>query len=193
MMRKNSMVCVVSAVLVTFVMVWQTLPIRSAVLDFPGRQAGDISVRIDKQEVVPGELVRMEETIAAKKNARVIGVKHDVLRIGRFDPSTNGLVNLDKDEFRLVSNDQNFDNLPWNLGMSHGMSFDVQNPRRKGTEFEFRPKRLGIYLITVSWLLRENDASISSYPAVLIVKPPVDGDGKPIVKAEWLEEKQGKD
>jgi hypothetical protein len=84
--------------------------------------------------------------------------------------------------------DKYFSGLSWNLGMSHGLPFSVRNPRSKGTEFEFRPKKLGIYLIVVEWSLNGPKERIASQPAVSVVGPPVDEDGKALVKPEWIED-----
>jgi hypothetical protein len=52
------------------------------------------------------------------------------------------------------------------------------------------PQTLGIFLITAEWLAHYNGKSawIASNPIVVVVKPPLGGDGKPLIKAEWLKD-----
>jgi hypothetical protein len=117
------------------------------------------------------------------------GIDHDVLRIGRYDKKLGKLVNIRKSElFRIVNCHVEFRGLPGSSSSDHGLGFEIRTSKYKGVEFPFRPKRLGIYLITASWRLEEPKGEISSSPIVLVVKPPLDAEGHPIVKPEWLEE-----
>jgi hypothetical protein len=130
------------------------------------------------------------ELVPRAAKARVDVIRHSVIRIGRFDRKLGGLVNLeDSDEFIRVNPSDEFSGLPTGIGFSHPLQsddFEIRNRKFEGVEFEFKPKRLGIYLINCTWWLEE--ARISGAPVVLVVKPPTDKDGKPILKPEWLGE-----
>jgi hypothetical protein len=148
--------------------------------------AVEISLRLDKDEVTPEQSVRLQELVPASFEAKVDGTGHSVLRIGKFDAKRAELVNMDSAEFSLIAPDKVFDKLPGMLAFFHPIDFEVRTPRHKGVEFELRANRLGIFLITARWYLRDREGTIASAPVVLVVKPPKDANGRPVVKPEWL-------
>lgn len=150
--------------------------------------AVEIDLKLDHRETLVGSWVNLQELVPATMKAEVGNISHTVLRIGRYDVELRRLVNINHDSFSLVNPDKAFSKLPESLASSHPYSFDVRTPKVKGAEFRFRPNRLGIFLITATWLLRNQEAPISSNPAVLLVKPPVDAKGRPVVEPEWLAE-----
>jgi len=88
----------------------------------------------------------------------------------------------------LSSNDfQRCDNtyVPTGDGGGNGKEFNVLNPREHGFEIEFKAKKLGAYLIEPHWLLKDN-SYLYGYPIIVVVLPPRDDMGRPIVKDEWL-------
>ncbi len=121
-------------------------------------------------------------------DAQVNGTGHDVVRIGYYDPQMGKLVNHRSPLFfSHVMGFRLFDDLPECLIICcRPMHFRIRTARHKGTEFTFRSNRLGIFLITATWSLRNRNEVISSNPVVLAVKPPVDTNGRPVVKPEWL-------
>ena len=146
----------------------------------------EVTLRLEKAEVTPEETVRLEELIPAKMKAEVRTVMHRILEIGRYDRHRGKLINVEyPSPFMPINFDEGFDDLPRGLVSSHPMAFDILTPRQKGIEFSFRPRRLGIFLITATWGL-ENQDDITSQPVVLVVKPPLDKNNRPIVKPEWL-------
>jgi hypothetical protein len=151
-----------------------------------------ISLRIDKQEATVGEIVRLEELIPTSSKDKILSVSHDVLRIGRYDTKLGKPVNIDPEKFCDEIPSDTFANLPDIRTASHPMPFEVTNPRTKGIEFEVRPKRLGIFLVKVSWVVdvdikTEKVARIWSSPVVIVVVPPLDKEGRPVIKEEWLQ------
>ncbi len=152
----------------------------------PGEPAVEITLRLDKPEVKAGEPVILEELVPAAMDAQVTSIGHDVLRIGSYDEKLGKLVNPRWPRFSVVNPEKLFDKLPGSLASSHPMLFDITTPKRQGFEFTCRPNRLGSFLITARWYLRNRGASIASNPVVLVVKPPVDASGRPVVKPEWL-------
>lgn len=146
----------------------------------------EISARLDKQEAAPGDTIRLVELIPSSEDAMVGAIDHDILLIGRFNKKLGKLMNLQHDYFGSVPAHKAFDKLPGMLHGSHAFDFGVRNPRQKGMEFEFRPKWLGIYLITTTWDFRNRKDRFVSNPVVLVVKPPMDAKGQPVVKPEWL-------
>jgi hypothetical protein len=165
----------------------RSLPSVGACTDAHGSNpAVEIALRLDKPEVTPLETVCLEESIPASMDARVTLIGHDIVRIGCYDRQLGKLVNLRRSLFSAVKPNVSFDELPELLASSHPMLFDIRTPTHKGIQFTFRPNRLGIFLITTTWYLRNREARISSSPVVLVVKPPVDARGRAVVKPEWL-------
>ncbi len=148
----------------------------------------EITLLLDKPQVVPGEAVNLEELIPASMEAHVTGIQHDILRIGYYDRELGKLVNLHGPPFSHVSPRKLFDDLPEGRAVPHGILFDIRTPRHKGIEFTCRPNRVGIFLITARWYLRNRGERIASNPVVLAVQPPVNASGRPVVKPEWLAE-----
>ena len=82
-----------------------------------------------------------------------------------------------------------FDAWPGNgggFGNKH-IEFEVTNPRQEGLEFEFKARQLGIYFIRTEWRLCDSRETIESNPVVLTVRAPLDKNGKPIIKEEWID------
>jgi hypothetical protein len=148
----------------------------------------EVTLQPVKNEVTPGERVMLEEVIPVQMNVQVDGINHTGLRIGHYDRQLEKLVNRDASSFSEVSPAKTFDGLPGILRFSHAMYFEIRTPKFKGTRFVFRPTRLGIFLITSEWHLRNQKRTISSNPVVIVVKPPVDRRGAVRVKSEWLAE-----
>jgi len=165
-------------------------PIHQSTAEEPRNSAKPVQLmlRLNEHEVFPGQSVRLEESIPASVETGFRGIGHDVISIGRYDEKVASLVNLRPKEFDAVEPNDEFDGLLGGYMSSAGITFTSQNPRQKGIEFEFRPKRLGIYMITASWGIKGKDEWIASNPVILIVKPPTGSNGKPIVKPEWLKE-----
>jgi hypothetical protein len=161
---------------------------------FTDNKPMDLTARLDKWDICPGDCVRLEEQISSDIDAKVKMVLHHVVRIGRYDDNIGSLVNLDKEAFVDASAEHDFIDLPPNLSCNPFLPYSVTTPRTKGTEFEFRPRLLGIYLLTVEWILwiGEDKRTFSSNPVVLVVRPPKDAKGKPIVKPEWLRRNEKK-
>jgi hypothetical protein len=161
----------------------------------PKREADEvvgITLRTNVQEVTVGEFVRLEELVPASSKLKPQSVSHRVLRIGHYDKKLEALVNLETKQFCEENPDEVFSGLPSAQESEHGMRFNVINPRVKGIEFEFRPKRLGIFLVKAAWITDvivkdETVTRIRSQPVVIVVKPPLDKEGRPVIKPEWLE------
>ncbi len=151
-----------------------------------GEPTAEITLRLDKPEVTPGEIVSLEELIPTVMDAKVTGISHDILRIGCYDRHLGRLVNLSKPSFSQVNPHRLFDKLPESRASPHGVLFDIRTPKYKGVEFSCRPNRLGVFLLTATWYLWNREAGIASNPVILVVKPPVDISGQPVVKPEWL-------
>ena len=67
------------------------------------------------------------------------------------------------------------------------MAFLVKNPRQEGMEWDFKAEKIGIYLIIAKWSLHRSKEIIESNPVILTVSPPLDKEGKPIIKEEWID------
>jgi hypothetical protein len=89
----------------------------------------EVTLRLSKSTVLPGETVRIKELIPSARNAEVGGIAHIVLRIGRYDTKLRKLVNLESGLFSHVDVREAFDKLPGSLGFSHPYSFDISTPR----------------------------------------------------------------
>ncbi|GBD35479.1 hypothetical protein HRbin36_00591 [bacterium HR36] len=148
-----------------------------------------ITLRLNKSEVTPEETVRLEQLVPAEIELEIgRSVWHDVIEIGRYDKQSGCLVAISDPRFyRTIEYTEGFDELPRSLGASHPIPFKIKDGRHKGIWFEFRSRRLGIFLITATWSLCDG-GYITSQPVVLVVKPPLDEKGRPIVKPEWLRE-----
>jgi hypothetical protein len=159
-----------------------------------GESPVEITARLDKAVISPGLTVTLEELIPVGMAASVDSIEHEAIRIGRFDPQLQKVINLNKSHFGFINPSTEFDKLPASLGVSHPIDFDVKlpnyirTPTHKGIKFAFRANRLGIYLITATWHQRGHGERISSNPVVLVVKPPTDASGHAILKPEWLGE-----
>jgi hypothetical protein len=144
-----------------------------------------VSVHLNKQEAVPGEVVRITETVPSDRELIVSGGGHSTYRIGDYERGIGQMVNRDIERFLYASTDTVFEDLPSGGGGSGGKDFTVTNPREKGFEFEFKPKKLGIYLIESHWLLKDH-SYLYGQPVVLVVKPPRDKEGQTLLKEEWI-------
>jgi hypothetical protein len=130
----------------------------------------EFSLHLDKSEVTPGETVRLEEIIPVEKKVRIRSISHDALRIGEYNPQIACLVNLPTRPFRFVNPSEEFSHLPGSVTASHARVPDLLTCTTRGRVFQFQPKCLGIYLLTVSWSLEGHENWISSTPIVLLVK-----------------------
>jgi hypothetical protein len=144
-----------------------------------------ITVSLDKQVATPGELVRVTETVPADRELLVRGAGHWSYRIGDYDRAGDQIVSREIERFLHEDPNTLFDELPNATIGSGPMEFTVRNPREKGFEFELRPKKLGIYLIEARWLLK-GGKYVFGQPVAIVVRPPRDEQGRPIVKKEWL-------
>src|SRR5207249_819198 len=108
----------------------------------------EITLRLDKAEVTPGETVSLQELIPATLDDHMISIGHQVLRIGSYDRKLGKLVNLSEELFSSVNPDKVFDNLPGGSIAPHGLPFDIRTSKHKGIEYKFRANRLGIFLMT---------------------------------------------
>jgi hypothetical protein len=136
------------------------------------REAVEITSCVQKSEVAVGETVRLQELIPQAMKVEIRSISHRVLRIGGYSQARGKLVNFPESAFSIAMADDEFVDLPGSLGMSHGLDFEVKDPRYKGVEFEFHAKRAGIYLITSRWRISGSEEWITSAPLVLVVKPP---------------------
>jgi hypothetical protein len=167
---------------------WSSAP-QGFPADTPG--TGELVCRLDRNSAAPGEVVRLTGFIRADHDDAVREVWHRIVRVSDYDPKAKRLKNLKTDDFRTEAPpfEEVFDDLPLNLtapGAAGVLLYDVQTRRVKGKEFEFRPKVLGVYLIYTTWEFRTSKQRVESQPVLLEVKPPLDAQGRPVVKPEWL-------
>jgi len=115
-----------------------------------------------------------------------LGRSHNIYRIGHFDPEVGRLVYREPERFLYTTVGKELGlGLPVGEVSTRPIEFNLTNPREKGFEFEFKPERLGIYLIDGYW--RTNKLiTMNTQPMVLVVTPPLNANGTPIVKPEWL-------
>ena len=151
-----------------------------------------VTLKLDRQEVVVGETVRISETVPADRKVLLSSISHETYLVGKFDERTGKMVSLPRFWFEPVFPHDAFDDLHDNLQISHPIDFnspvmnELKTPREKGWEFNFIPKRVGVYLIRSEWRFRNEKESLSSQPIILTVNPPRDAKGNPYVKPEWL-------
>jgi hypothetical protein len=147
-----------------------------------------ISLKISPSEITPGQPITLQELLPPRPKVAVATISHYCLRIGSYNPTLKKLCNSQVRLFLHTSVFSEFDGLPGGLrSVPPTAQFDITTKAAIGFAFRFRAKRLGIYLIKASWTLANHEV-IYSAPIVLVVKPPIDDKGQPIVKPEWLEE-----
>jgi hypothetical protein len=161
---------------------------NSVVAEEPKELGIAVTLRLDKHEVAVGSAVKLDELVPNGMDIRVNRISHHVLRIGRYDKNLRRLVNLDKSQFVHLEVSNDFDGLPWSRTTPHSVRLELLDRDSKGTEFSFRPRRIGIFLITAAWIQWTPYEIATSQPIVLVVKPPKDMSGHDTVKPEWLEE-----
>ncbi len=146
-----------------------------------------VRLALDKAEITLGETVKLEESIPVKPEVKVSGFTRTVTRIGRYDPQSGGTVNLRPKDFEDITGlcDDRDGALPAISGFSNPRMLPDLGKGRRGIVTEFVPKRLGIFLIQTRWSV-SGDSDWHSPPIVLVVQPPTDEKGRPIVKPEWL-------
>ena len=144
------------------------------------------SINVDR--VSPNEKVRMSELIPELIDAKVKILSHAAYLVGRYDENEKHFINLKPEFYEFVTIHTCFEKLPNNLGPlgDKVMTFSLINPRQKGFEHTFMPKKLGIFLITARWIMADYKQDFVSQPVILVVEPPIDELGKPIVNKEWL-------
>ena len=59
---------------------------------------------------------------------------------------------------------------------------------RRGEVIEYKPNRLGIFLLWSEWKVDDDPTPWHSQPIVLVVRPPTDAKGQLIIKEEWLKD-----
>lgn len=165
------------------VVVALTLVVAAAAEDKPFPV--QITAALDKAQVSPGEEVRLSELIPADVEMDVSTISQKILLIGKYDKELNHLINLDPERYR-VSLGAEFEDLPFARAAASSVPFpfNVTTPKTKGFELTFKPKKIGIYMITAEWLLHKDGGRKVSQPVILTVFPP---EGVPI-KKEWLRE-----
>jgi hypothetical protein len=180
-----------------FVSFWLLVALAILGQILPNPQADDesmaITLRLDKAETTPGESVELKALIPAKMDAKVRAFKHIVLRLGYYDSESSKLMYFtDRKRFSPVNTAKAFDDLRDFIG-SHAFDFNVApsgfaNSQNKGRVYKCQPKRLGVFMIVAEWHLDNQEVPICSNPVILVVKPPLDNRGSPIIKKEWLVE-----
>ena len=145
-----------------------------------------ITLSLNRSEAIPGAPIRLTETIPIGLAAKARRFSHEVVLIGRYDPEIDEMVPADFNNYELLDADWVFEELYSSLHFSHATEPEALTPSVKGTEFE--SKRLGIFLIRATWGLEGKARDITGPPIVLVVSPPRDAKGKPVVKPEWLKE-----
>lgn len=164
----------------------EVMPVREVK---PGLR--QITLSLNRAEVTPGSTIRLTETIPADAVANVISIHHEVVRIGGYDVDSSVMIPFEFNEYsKIAFVTAVFEDLNGTLCFSHASEFPKLTPRTKGTEIEFTAKRLGIFLIRASWSVKGETKKIPSLPIILVVGPPRDQKGKPLVKPEWLEDDQ---
>lgn len=144
---------------------------------------------LDKSEVTPGTTVRLTETVPANLAVKVHGFMHVVIRAGRYDRKSDGIVNLLPEKFEAVYGAMD-DGLPLINGFSEPRILDEIESGRRGKVYEFKPKQIGVFLIRTQWSVKDARHPWHSPPVVLVVIPPTDKQGQPILKDEWLGEEE---
>jgi hypothetical protein len=181
--------CVVGIILVVCYAASASKPAEIAGGEEPEKRIVGVTVRLDKQEACPGETVRVTEVLPATDDIVVFGRGHTALRIGDYDGELGRMVNRESDQFLHTVIGKAFDGLPSAEAGTGTREFTVKNPREQGFEIEFKPKLLGIWMITANWHIKgggDGGTFIYGQPVILVVKPPLDAKGRPIVKDEWL-------
>jgi len=148
-----------------------------------------IAAELNRAHVYPGDTVRLTELVPTNREIRINRYDHTVHLIGQYDFTSHSLVNRDPEKALFWAGGLVFDE--WRgsamaFGNKH-FQFDVTNPRQEGLEFEFKARQVGIYLIKAEWKLSHSEDVIESNPVILTVSPPLDKDGKPIIKEEWID------
>lgn len=161
----------------------------AAPADPPATRPLELVTRLDRQTATPGEKVRIVELVPASADVLVRDIVHRVVKVAVFDRKAERLKNLKPERFEpVLFVEEEFADLPGNLAGPNGLAFDTRNPREKGMEFEFRPKHLGTYLIYTIWDFKKGGDRIESQPVLLVVRPPLDAQGRPVIKPEWVSE-----
>jgi hypothetical protein len=130
-------------------------------------------------------VIRITELVPADREVVVAGTGHSVCRIGDYNQKLDRLVLREVDRYLHAVTFTIFDGLPSAESCSGAKDITVKNPREQGFEIEFKPKKLGMYLIEANWTLK-NGAELYGQPVIITVKPPRDDKGQPIIKHEWL-------
>lgn len=148
-----------------------------------------VTAELNHSRAFPGENVRLLELVPIGREIQVSRVTHTVHIIGQYDFATQTLVNRNPEKALISSARAVFDEWPGSV-MAFGdkpFRYDVTNPRQEGLEFELKARQLGIYLIKAKWQLYHSEDVIESNPVILTVIPPLDKDGKPIIKEAWID------
>jgi hypothetical protein len=135
-----------------------------------------ITLKVDKADVRLGEKSRLEETSSSFLDLAVASIHHSVLTIGEYDAKLVSLVNLDKRQFLRQDPSAIFKGLPLGIGSSHGISLKT-NKKIKSITFSLEAQRLGVFMITAKWSLRETGQRLSSNPIIIMVRPSMPGKG----------------
>ncbi len=150
-----------------------------------------VRMAFEKADCTPEDTVKLTESVPAAWKTEVKSITHRVLRVGRYEPKAGGLVNLRLEEFLktdgLFANEDD-GGLTFIVGYSAPRMLPQVGADRHGRTFEFKPKRLGIFLIYTEWGVKGESEAWLSAPAVLVVNPPPDLNDRPAIKLPWLEE-----
>jgi len=150
-----------------------------------------ITAELSRTHAFPGDSIRLTELVPVDREIKVHSISHTIYTIGKYDFLTESLINLDLEKAQnwIVGMGFGDSRISGTVGPAgdHAMHFGVTNPRQEGTEFDFKARQIGIFLIKAKWKLYHSDVVIESNPVILTVSPPLDKAGKPIIKEEWID------
>jgi hypothetical protein len=151
-----------------------------------------LSLHTESAVITVGEKVKLKELLPNSskyaENIHLRGISHTLYLIADYDPETHMFKTRQLKHYFTRDPDKDFDGLPWESGTLGNRPFGLteKTADAKGVAFHITPKKLGVYQLTVRWDSKGLNHYLDSYPLILTVKPPVDKDGKPVVKPEWL-------
>jgi hypothetical protein len=133
----------------------------------------EIAVTLSQSVVAVGEKVRLKEMIPEASDTECRGVRHSVVKVGRYDVVDRKFVPFDRQEFgnQFLGLERTFPGLPVGMLSYHGFPYRVKEPGRKGFEFEFVPKIPGVYLLSADWVVPTGQVRPTGPPVLLTVRP----------------------
>lgn len=130
-----------------------------------------LTLSVDRPRASVGDTIKLCETVPSNRTIEVLSLRHSAVQIG--DVKDGRVVNFEPKEYQPLyfGFEECFDGLPSLPFFPHGMEMDYETKGMKGTQYEFRPTKPGVYLLSAVWCVSVGEQEITGAPIIITVSP----------------------